>query len=377
VANIADFRLIAKKRLPGGVFDYVDGAAEDEVIYRRNESAFHQWEFMPSMLRDVGSIDTSTTLLGTPLPYPLICAPTGFTRIVEPGGELSVARAAEAHHIPYPLSSVATRSIEEVAAASSGRKWFQVYVWKDRGLVKDLVDRAASAGYEALCITVNLAVAGRRERDVRRGMTMPPKLGIDTLLDGLRKSAWTWRFLRADPISFANVAGTAERDGSTALSLSEFIGEQFDPSLSWSDPARFRSMWNGPIVVKGIQSVDDARRALDHGVDAIALSNHEGRQLDGAPTAIDLVAPVADAVGGSIEIICDGGIRRGLGILKTVALGATAGMIGRPYLYGLGAAGEQDVDWVLNFFEDGLKRTMALCGVTSIRDVTPELLHKR
>ena len=192
-ANIADLRLIARKRLPGGVFDYVDGAAEDEITYRRNETAFHQWEFVPSVLRDVGSIDTSTTLLGTRLPYPLICAPTGFTRIVEPEGELSVARAAEAHHIPYTLSTVSTRSIEEVAAVSAGRKWFQVYVWKDRGLVKDLVDRASSAGYEALCITVDLAVAGRRERDVRRGMTMPPKLGVDMLLDGIRKPSWTWR----------------------------------------------------------------------------------------------------------------------------------------------------------------------------------------
>ena len=376
-ANITDLRSIAQKRLPGGVFDYIDGAAEDEVTYRRNESAFHQWEFVPSILRDVSDIDTITSLLGRPLPFPLVLAPTGFTRIVEPEGELSVARSAARHGIPYSLSTLSTRSIEEVAAVNEGRKWFQIYVWKDRGLVKDLVDRAAAAGYEALCITVDLAVTGRRERDVRRGLTLPPKLGLDTIIEGIRRPSWTWRFLRADPITFANVTGVVDRDGSTAESLSEYVGEQFDPSLSWDDIEWFRSIWNGPIVVKGIQSVGDARRAVEHGVEAIALSNHGGRQLDGAPTAIDLVEPVADAVGGSIEIICDGGIRRGSDILKAVALGANAAMVGRPYLYGLGAGGEKGVDWVLDFFEDGLRRTMALCGVNSLGVVTSDLVNRR
>ena len=376
-ANISDLRAIAQKRLPGGVFDYIDGAAEDEVTYRRNESAFNRWEFVPSVLRDVSEIDTTTTLLGRPLPFPLVCAPTGFTRIVEPPGELSVARAAMRKDIPYSLSTLSTRSIEEVAAVSDGRKWFQVYVWKDRGLVKELVDRAAEAGYEALCITVDLAVTGRRERDVRRGLTLPPKLGLDTLIEGARKPSWTWRFLRADPITFANVTNVIDRDGSTAESLAEYVAEQFDPSLSWSDLAWFRSIWNGPIVIKGIQSVADARRAVEHGVEAIALSNHGGRQLDGAPTALDLVAPVVDEVGEAVEIICDGGVRRGSDILKAVALGARAAMIGRPYLYGLAAGGEKGVDWVLDFFEDGLRRSMALCGVTSMAEVGRDLVKRR
>lgn len=376
-ANIADLRAIARKRLPGGVFDYIDGAAEDEVTYRRNESAFNRWEFVPSVLRDVSDIDTTTTLLGRPLPFPLVCAPTGFTRIVEPPGELSVARAAMRKDIPYSLSTLSTRSIEEVAAVSDGRKWFQVYVWKDRGLVKELVDRAAESGYEALCITVDLAVTGRRERDVRRGLTLPPKLGLDTLIEGARKPSWTWRFLRADPITFANVTNVIDRDGSTAESLAEYVAEQFDPSLSWSDLAWFRSIWNGPIVIKGIQSVADARRAVEHGVEAIALSNHGGRQLDGAPTALDLVAPVVDEVGEAVEIICDGGVRRGSDILKAVALGARAAMIGRPYLYGLAAGGEKGVDWVLDFFEDGLRRSMALCGVTSMAEVGRDLVKRR
>ncbi len=376
-ANISDLRAIAQKRLPGGVFDYIDGAAEDEVTYRRNESAFNRWEFVPSVLRDVSEIDTTTTLLGRPLPFPLVCAPTGFTRIVEPPGELSVARAAMRKDIPYSLSTLSTRSIEEVAAVSDGRKWFQVYVWKDRGLVKELVDRAAESGYEALCITVDLAVTGRRERDVRRGLTLPPKLGLDTLIEGARKPSWTWRFLRADPITFANVTNVIDRDGSTAESLAEYVAEQFDPSLSWSDLAWFRSIWNGPIVIKGIQSVADARRAVEHGVEAIALSNHGGRQLDGAPTALDLVAPVVDEVGEAVEIICDGGVRRGSDILKAVALGARAAMIGRPYLYGLAAGGEKGVDWVLDFFEDGLRRSMALCGVTSMAEVGRDLVKRR
>ncbi len=377
VANVSDLRAIAKRRLPGGVFDYVDGAAEDEVTYRRNASDFERWEFVPSVLRDVSQIDTSSTLLGTPLPFPLVLAPTGFTRIVEPPGELSVARAAARRGIPYSLSTLGTRSIEEVAQAADGRHWFQVYVWKDRGLVKDLIGRAADAGYEALCITVDLAVTGRRERDVRRGMTLPPKLGVGTILEGIVRPGWTWRFLNSDPITFANVAGAMERDGSSAESLAEYVNDQFDQSLSWSDLEWFRDQWSGPIVVKGIQSVADARRAVEHGVEAIALSNHGGRQLDGAPSAIDLVAPVADAVGGEVEIICDGGVRRGSDILKAVALGATATMAGRPYLYALGAAGEKGVDWVLDFFEDGLRRTMALAGVTSLKDVDRSLLNRR
>ena len=376
-ADIGDLRRIARRRLPRGVFDYIDGGAEDEVTLARNTAAFRELEFRPRVLRDVGVIDTTTQLLGRTLPVPLVLAPTGFTRIVCPEGELAVARAAANADLPYTLSTMSTRSIEEVAAVSPGPKWFQVYVWKDRDLVQSMLDRAKVSGYEAIVITVDAAVLGRRERDVRRGFTLPPQLGPSTLLDGIVHPAWTWAFARSEPIMFANVVGAAVDDGSDPVSLSEHFGTQFDPSLSWNDIAWFRSRWNGPIVLKGVQSVDDARLAVDAGVDAIALSNHGGRQLDCSPAPIDLVAPVAEAVGGSIEIICDGGVRRGSDIAKALALGATACMVGRPYLYGLAAGGERGVTAVIGQLADGFARTMALVGARDVASLTPALVHRR
>lgn len=377
-ANVEDLRRIARRRLPRGVFDYVDGAAEDEITMERNHTDFHNWEFVPSVLRDVGEIDLSAELLGKPLPFPLVLAPTGFTRIVEPPGELTVAEAAARRGIPYCLSTLGTRSIEEVAeAGAGGRNWFQVYVWKDRGLVRSMIERAAAAGYEALVITVDLAVPGRRERDVRNGMTLPPKLGLDMLIEGMLKPSWTWRFITADPITFANVTGLIEQDGSTAVELAALVNDQFDPTLSWADIEWFRSLWDGPIIIKGIQSTADARRAVEHGAAAVAVSNHGGRQLEGAPTPIELIEPIAQEVGGEAEIICDGGVRRGSDILKALALGAGAVMAGRAYLYGLGAGGGKGVDWVLDFLEDGLRRTMALAGVRSLAEVNRELVRSR
>ena len=376
-ANLDDLRAIARRRLPGGVFDYVDGGAEDEASYRRNQTDLGDWEFVPSVLRDVSSIDTSAVLLGAPLPLPLVLAPTGFTRIVDPPGELAVARVAARKNIPYSLSTLSTRSIEEVAEVSGGRKWFQVYVWKDRGLVKNMIERAGENGYEALCITADLAVPGRRERDVRRGFSLPPKLGWEMVLEGMARPSWTWRFLRSDPISFSNVVGLSEHDGSTAVELAELVKDQFDPSLSWGDIEWFRAIWPGPMIIKGIQSAADARLAAEHGVEAIAVSNHGGRQLDYAPTPASLMEPIAEAVGDSLEIIFDGGVRRGSDIIKALALGARAVMVGRPYLYGLGAAGEKGVEWVIDFFAEGMARSMALAGVRSVSEVDRGLLNRR
>lgn len=376
-ANLDDLRAIARRRLPGGVFDYVDGGAEDEATYRRNQTDLGDWEFVPSVLRDVSSIDTSAVLLGAPLPLPLVLAPTGFTRIVDPPGELAVARVAARKNIPYSLSTLSTRSIEEVAEVSGGRKWFQVYVWKDRGLVKNMIERAGENGYEALCITADLAVPGRRERDVRRGFSLPPKLGWEMVLEGMARPSWTWRFLRSDPISFSNVVGLSEHDGSTAVELAELVKDQFDPSLSWGDIEWFRAIWPGPMIIKGIQSAADARLAAEHGVEAIAVSNHGGRQLDYAPTPASLMEPIAEAVGDSLEIIFDGGVRRGSDIIKALALGARAVMVGRPYLYGLGAAGEKGVEWVIDFFAEGMARSMALAGVRSVSEVDRGLLNRR
>ncbi len=273
-----------------------------------------------------------------------------------------------------------TRSIEEVAEVCAGRKWFQVYVWRDRELTKDMLARCKDNGFEALYITVDTAVLGRRERDVRRGMSLPPKLGLDTFIEGALRPGWTLNFLRNDPIVFSNVAvstarlGDGTEDGSSAVSLADYINSQFDPQLSWDDVAWIRSQWDGPVILKGIQSVADAKIAASEGIDAVALSNHGGRQLDSAPAIIDLVAPVADAVGGQIEIYCDGGVRRGSDVVKAVALGADACMIGRPHLYALAAGGEAGVDHMLDFFQAGVEQTMALCGINNIAAITSDLI---
>ncbi len=376
-ASVADLRRIAKRVTPSGVFDYIDGAAEDERTMAANSADFARIGFEPRVLRDVGTVDPSTTVLGRPTPLPLVLAPTGFTRIADPQGELAVARAAARVGLPYSLSTMGTRSIEEVAAASGdGRRWFQVYVWRDRGLMKEMIERAAASGYEALIVTVDTAMLGKRERDVRRGFSLPPKIGLDTLLQGALHPGWTWRFVRSEPVRFANVAGRGDvGDGSTAVALADYINTQFDPSLSWADIEWMRSVWDGPIVLKGIQTVADALLAVEHGVEGIALSNHGGRQLDGAPSPISLVAPVVDAVGEAIEVYCDGGVRRGSDIVKAVALGARACMIGRAYLYALAAGGERGVDHVLRLFDADVRRTMALIGATDVAALGRELVR--
>jgi L-lactate dehydrogenase (cytochrome) len=374
-ASVADLRRIAKRRLPSGVFDYIDGAAEDERTLAANQAAFARTTFRPRILRGIDKVDISSHILGQPLDYPLVLAPTGFTRIADPEGELAVARAAARAGLPYTLSTMSTRSIEEVRAVSDGRLWFQVYAWRDRGLVKEMIQRAAASGYEALALTVDTVVLGRRERDVRRGFTLPPRIGPRTILDGALHPGWTWSFLRAEPIRFANVVGRDVGDGASPVSLAEHVSAQFDPALSWADVDWLRSVWDGRIVLKGVQTVEDAVLAADAGVDAIALSNHGGRQLDGAPAIFSLVAPVADAVGGRTEIICDGGVRRGSDIVKALAAGATAAMAGRAYLYALGAAGERGVDRVLDWFRADLVRTMSLLGVATVAELDRTLLE--
>jgi L-lactate dehydrogenase (cytochrome) len=373
-ATVEDLRRIAKRRLPGGVFDYIDGGAEDERTLAANSRAFAETGFRPRVLRGLAGVDTSAAILGKPLDYPLVLAPTGFTRIADPQGELAVARAAARARLPYTLSTLGTRSIEEVRAASDGRLWFQVYAWRDRGLVREMIERAAAAKYEALMLTVDTAVFGRRERDVRRGFTLPPKIGLRTFVDGALHPAWTLAFVRSEPIRFANVVGRDVGDGASPVTLADYVNRQFDPGLSWKDIEWLRSVWAGPIIVKGIQTVDDAVIAADAGAEAIALSNHGGRQLDGAPAPFSLVAPVANAVGGRTEILCDGGVRRGSDIVKAVAAGATAAMAGRAYLYALGAAGERGVERVLEWFRADMVRTMSLIGAADVASLDRSLL---
>jgi len=372
---VADLRRLAKRRLPAGVFDYIDGGAEDERTLAANQQAFASTTFRPRALRGIDKVDPSTAILGQPAAYPLVLAPTGFTRIADPDGELAVARAAARAALPYTLSTLSTRSIEEVRAVSEGCLWFQVYAWRDRALVEEMIRRAAAARYEALVLTVDTAVLGRRERDVRRGFALPPRIGLRTLLDGAAHPGWTLRFLRSEPIRFANVVGRDVGDGTTPVELSAYINTQFDPALSWRDVDWLRSIWDGALVVKGIQRVDDALKAAEHGADAVALSNHGGRQLDGAPATLPLVAPVVDAVGDRVEVICDGGVRRGSDIVKAVATGASACMAGRAYLYGLGAAGERGVDRVLEWFRADVTRTMSLLGAATVAELDRDLVE--
>ena len=370
VGSVDDLRLLAKRRLPGGVFDYFDGAAEDEVTKAENSSAFSKIELRPRVLVDVSKIDTTTTIMGQPVPFPIALSPTGFTRIAHPQGELAVARVAGAVNLPYTLSTLGTRSIEEVARVATGPLWYQLYVWKDRGLSRELVERARDNGYKAIMLTVDTPVFGRRERDVRRGFTLPPKIGLETFVDGILHPKWTWDFVRSEPITFSAVAGRKSVDGSTAVTLSDYVNSQFDPTLSWNDLEWIREVSGLPLMLKGIQSVEDAKRAAELGVDAIALSNHGGRQYDGAPAPVALLPRVVDAVGNSIEVLVDGGVRRGSDVVKACALGARAVMFGRPYLYGLGAGGELGVRWAIDHITSGVTRTMGLIGETSIRNLS-------
>jgi L-lactate dehydrogenase (cytochrome) len=376
-ASVGDLREIARRRLPRGVFDYIDGAAEDEITAGRNVEGFRRLEFRPRVLRDVSGVDPSAELLGRRIPLPIVLAPTGFTRMAHSQGELAVARAADRAGLPYVLSTLSTRSIEEVRAVSTGDLWFQVYVWRDKELLTEMLQRAAAARYSTIVITVDTAVLGRRERDVRRGFTLPPKLGLDTLLDGLLHPGWTWDFVRAEPIAFANVTGKSVGDGSDAVTLADYMNSQFDPALSWDDIDWFRERWDGRVVVKGIQTVEDAVLAAERGADAIALSNHGGRQLDGAPPPIELVAPVREAVGDRVQILCDGGLRRGSDAVKAVALGADAAMCGRAYLYGLAVAGESGVDHVLGLLDESVRRTLALVGARSLDELGSEFVARR
>ena len=376
-ANIDDLRRIAKRRLPGGIFDYYDGAALDEVTLHRNSASFNDIEYRPRVLRDVSNIDLSTSLFGHEMAMPVMLSPTGFGRIAHSQGELAVARASRDAGLDYCLSTLATRSIEDIGAVDGLNKWFQVYTWRDRDMVKDMVLRAQHAGYTGLQLTVDTPVFGRRERDVRRGFTLPPKIDPRTIVDGILHPSWTLDFLRNDPITFAVVAERKDLNGETAVTLADYINSQFDPALSWDDVAWLRGIWNGALVLKGVQSVDDALLAIDAGVDGIMVSNHGGRQLDGSPPIIELIEPISQAVNGRITVICDGGVRRGGDVFKALALGADAVSIGRAYLYGLGAAGERGVTMALNMIRNELAMTMALVGVTRVSDINRDMVQWR
>jgi L-lactate dehydrogenase (cytochrome) len=365
-ATIADLRAIARRRTPRSVFDYVDGAAEQEVSLRRARAAYAAVEFRPRVLRDVSTVDASRPVSGSRSSLPLVLAPTGFTRMMHHEGERAVARAAARAGIPYAVSTMGTVSVEEVAAAApTGQHWFQLYLWRDRDASRELIQRARAAGYSTLVLTVDTPVAGRRLRDVRNGMTIPPTLSVRTLADMSIHPAWWFNLLTTEPLEFASLR-------SSGGTVAELVDRMFDPSASVQDLAWLRDEWPGKVVVKGVQHPDDARLMADLGIDGIVVSNHGGRQLDRAVTPLDVLPDIVRAVDGRSEVLVDTGIVDGADIVAAVANGATACMVGRAYLYGLMAGGERGVDRALTILTDQVTRTMRLLGVHTLDELTPE-----
>ncbi|MFZ0179115.1 MAG: alpha-hydroxy acid oxidase [Candidatus Dormiibacterota bacterium] len=361
--TIADLRTVARGRVPRAVFDYTDGAAEGELSLLRARRMFQTLEFSPSVLHDVSGVDTSTKVLGRTSAFPFAFAPTGFTRLMHHEGECAVARVAERHGIPYALSTMGTTSIEDVAAAAPrARKWFQLYVWKDRGAGERLMMRASEAGFEALILTVDVPVAGNRLRDARNGFSIPPTLTVRTVADIATHPAWWANLLTTAPLTFASLSGWHR-------TIAELIDELFDPTMTMQDLEWVRSCWRGPLIVKGIQSLDDARRMADAGVEAIVLSNHGGRQLDRAPVPLGLVAEVVDAIADRTEVWVDTGVMSGADIVAAVALGARTVLVGRAYLYGLMAGGERGVERATTILTREMRRTMQLLGVRTVSEL--------
>jgi L-lactate dehydrogenase (cytochrome) len=364
--TIEDLRRIAKRRTPKAAFDYTDGAAESEVSLARARQAFADIEFHPRILRDVSTMNTAVDVLGAASPLPFGIAPTGFTRMMHTDGEIAGVTAAAAAGIPFALSTMGTTSIEDVAQANpNGRNWFQLYMWKDRDRSMALVERAAKAGYETLLVTVDVPVAGARLRDTRNGMTIPPSLTARTLLNALPRPAWWINFLTTEPLAFASL----DRWSGT---VAELLDTMFDPTVTYDDLAWIKEQWPGKLVVKGIQSLDDARRVTDLGVDGLILSNHGGRQLDRAPIPFHLLPNVVREVGGETEVLLDTGIMNGADIVAACALGARFTLVGRAYLYGLMAGGRPGVDRAIAILRGQIERTMRLLGAREIAELTPE-----
>ncbi len=363
--TIHDLRAIAQRRTPKAPFDYTDGAAESEISLARAREAFLDIEFHPAILRDVSTVTLERDVLGGPSALPLAIAPTGFTRMMHSEGEIAGAKAAAAFGIPFSLSTMGTASIEAVREAiPSGRAWFQLYLWKDRERSMELVDRAARAGYDTLLVTVDVPVAGARPRDKRNGMSIPPALTMGTIVNAIPRPGWWIDFLTTEPLAFASLS---EWGGTVA----DLIDTMFDPTVTFDDLRWIREMWKGKLVVKGVQSLDDAVALTALGVDGIVLSNHGGRQLDRAPVPLHLLPRVAREVGGDVEVLIDTGIMSGADVVAAVALGARSTLIGRAYLYGLMAGGQQGVERALTIFHEGIARTMRLLGVTSLDELEP------
>jgi L-lactate dehydrogenase (cytochrome) len=363
--TIAELARAARRAVPTAVFDYVDGAAEQERSLARSRAVFEDVEFQPAVLRDVSKVDLTTVVAGKDWPLPFALAPTGFTRMMHHAGERAVVRAANRAGMVYALSTMGTTSLEALAAmAPDSRRWFQLYVMKDRAVTAELLKRAESAGYEALVLTVDTPVAGARIRDVRNGLTIPPSLTLATAANAARHPAWWLNLLTTEPLRFANLD---HWNGTVA----ELVNAMFDPSVTMEDLRRIRDAWGATLIVKGVQTIDDARAVAAMGADAIVVSNHGGRQLDRAPVPLERLAAIAAAVGDRVDVLLDGGILNGADIVAAVALGAKGCLVGRAYLYGLMAAGEAGVDHAITILRDEVSRTLRLLGVTAVRDLGP------
>jgi isopentenyl diphosphate isomerase/L-lactate dehydrogenase-like FMN-dependent dehydrogenase len=367
--NIDELRLVARRRLPRAAVDFIDGGAEDEVTLRRNREAFSRFALVQRVGLDVSSVDLATTVLGQRLAGPLLLAPTGLCGMATSRGEIPAARAASAAGIAWTASCMSSVTLEEIVRDAPGAHWFQLYVWKDRAVTQGLVERAAAAGYRVLVVTLDVPVLGQRERDVRNGATIPPRITPRNALDTLRRPRWLWTISRGPRVTFANVTAATPSAGLSPFALSPFVNSLFDPTVTWKDLVWMRGLWKGPLAVKGIMCAEDGRLAVEHGAQAVIVSNHGGRQLDGAQASLDALPEVVDAVGSRAEVVLDGGMRRGTDLAKALALGARACMVGRPYLYGLAAAGQAGVSETIHILLAELRRAMALMGCTRIADL--------
>ena len=375
VTNVEDLRAIARRRVPRTVFEYTDRGAYDELTLAANRAAFQRRELVPRVMTDVGQRQLETTIAGEPAALPLAIAPTGLAGLNWPDGEIHAARAAHRCGIPYCLSTMSICSIEDVREAAGAPFWFQLYVFRDRGFSRSLIDRAREAQCPVMVLTADLPIQGQRHRDIKNGLAVPPRLTAATLLDLARRPRWVAGVLLGRRKSFGNLEGRIGK-ADNLRTLAAWIAEQFDPTLNWSDLEWIRARWPGKLVLKGVMSVDDARLAVANGVDSLIVSNHGGRQLDGAPAALDVLPAIVEAVGDRCEVLFDSGIRSGQDVLKALALGARAGFIGRAFLYGLGAAGEAGVVKVIDIIRRELDVTLGLVGLRSVHDLTPEVFAR-
>jgi L-lactate dehydrogenase (cytochrome) len=374
--TIEDLRRIARRQLPRAVFDFVEGGAGDEQSVARNRAAFERLLFQPRILVDVSKRDQATVVLGERVATPVLVSPTGMAGICWPKGEVAAARAAHEAGTIYTLSTHASCSIEEVAAGAPGSLWFQLYVWQNRDLTRSFVERARAAGYRALVLTVDVPVISRRERDVRSGFTIPPRITVRNVLDTVRRVGWMGRVLCGPRLTLANLVGMPGAPRTDIVTLGGVANRQVDPSIAWADLAWFRSLWSGPLLLKGVLTVADARRAAEHGVDGLIVSNHGGRQLDGTPASVEALPEIADAVGHRVEVLLDGGVRRGADVVRALALGARAVMIGRPYLYGLAAGGSAGVRRALEILANEVDHVLALTGVPRVGDLDRTVVRR-